>query len=429
MREFFKKIIIGILTLEARASFFLHRPRVVVITGSVGKTSTKDAVYAVLSKAYRVRKSKKSFNSEIGLPLTILNLPNAWNNPFLWLLNIIIGFFKIFSLWYPSWLVLELGVDRPGDMARVAGWLKSDIAIFTHFPEVSVHVENFSDNDAILSEKERMLKTLKDDGILILNADDKRVLSLKSKCFNKCLTYGFSDTADIKASQVEISYEKENPTGIIFRVDVSGNSLPMRIEKALGAGHVYPVLSALAVADALFINSVLASSALSEYELPPGRMRIIAGKKGSTIIDDTYNSSPIALSNALAVLAEAKVFGRKIVALGDMLELGEESRREHIKAGEKLSTIAGALIAVGERALDIGNGARNSGMKNENIFEFKNSREAGEFLRGYIGEGDIILVKGSQSIRMERTILPIMAKPEKARELLVRQDAKWLKKP
>src|SRR3989338_4025790 len=144
MKNLFKKLIVFIITLEARAVLRKYKPKIVAVTGSVGKTSAKDAIYAVLAKSARVRKSEKSFNSEVGLPLTVLGAPNAWSNPLRWLQNIVDGIFIIlFTVEYPEWLVLEVGADRPGDIRSLSKWLQVDVAVITRLPEVPVHVEFF----------------------------------------------------------------------------------------------------------------------------------------------------------------------------------------------------------------------------------------------------------------------------------------------
>src|SRR3989338_1007594 len=154
MKNIFKKTVVWIITLQARAVLRKYKPKIVAVTGSVGKTSTKDSIYSVLSKGARVRKSEKSFNSEIGLPLTILGAPNAWNNPFRWLQNIIDGVFMlVFNAQYPEWLVLEVGADRPGDIRSLAKWLPVDVAVITLLPEMPVHVEFFDSPDAVIEEK------------------------------------------------------------------------------------------------------------------------------------------------------------------------------------------------------------------------------------------------------------------------------------
>src|SRR3989338_8277877 len=232
MKRAFKKILIYILRTESRLVLLKYKPKVIAITGSVGKTSTKDAVYAVISKTFHVRKSEKSYNSEIGLPLTVLGVPNGWNNPLIWTRNI----FK--SLWlilaphkYPEWLVLEVGVGKPGDMQKTASWLRTDAVIFTAVVETPVHIEFFESREDLIKEKSSLVNTLKRDGLLLLNADDKSVLELKEKTKNRTITFGWSPDADVRGSGESILYnEEETPTGFTFRVDEGGKSLPVAIE-------------------------------------------------------------------------------------------------------------------------------------------------------------------------------------------------------
>ena len=152
-----------------------YKPRIVAVTGSVGKTSTKDAIYAVLASRYHVRRSDKSFNSEIGLPLTILGVPNGWSNPLRWLGNLIDGVSLIFfRASYPEWLVLEVGADRPNDIRSVAQWLPVEVAVVTRLPEVPVHVEFFDSPEEVVEEKASLISALRPGGTLVLFDDDGR---------------------------------------------------------------------------------------------------------------------------------------------------------------------------------------------------------------------------------------------------------------
>ena len=176
MKHTFKKTIAYILKIESQLVLLKYKPKIIAITGSVGKTSTKDAVYAVLSKISYVRKSEKSFNSEIGLPLTILGVPNGWNNPFVWFSNILEGIWLI--IWphsYPTWLVLEVGVGKPGDMYQTAAWLQTDAVIITAIGDTPPHIEFFESRKHLVEEKYELITTLKKARILVLNADDKNV--------------------------------------------------------------------------------------------------------------------------------------------------------------------------------------------------------------------------------------------------------------
>ena len=429
MKETLKKLLFYILQLESRLVLLRYKPKIIAITGSVGKTSTKDAVYAVLASATFVRKSEKSYNSEIGLPLTILGLENAWNNPAKWAQNICKGLWlSLVPHPYPKWLVLEVGVGKPGDMKRTASWLKTDVVIFTAIGETPAHIEFFNSREHLIEEKSGLGKTLKRDGLLVLNTDDEAVINLKSRFRNKVLTYGLGEGADLRGSAVKISYARGPvPDGIVYRIDEAGNSFPVVIEGVFGKNHVYASMAAIAVALGLNLNMINAVNALKNYDVPPGRMRLLSGIDGSLIIDDTYNSSPFAAKSGLETLGEVKA-KRKIAILGDMLELGKHTVEAHKNIGKVAKENADMLIVVGARAQSIKEGAMEAGMAPENISEFANSVDAGEFAKTILKKGDTVLVKGSQGMRMERTTAAILLEPGKKKKLLVRQDREWLMK-
>jgi len=429
MQAFFKKIITAILQAESRAVLKKYKPKIVAITGNVGKTSTKDAIFTVLATSFFVRKSEKSFNGELGLPLTILGLQNAWHNPFNWIRNIFLGLALIlFPNHYPKWLVLEVGADRPGDIKKVSKWLKPDIVVLTRIPEVPVHVEFFDDPEDVTKEKGHLVAALSSDGLLIVNGDDPVSLSLKNRTYAPNLSYGFIEGNDVQGSYADITYEGKNPVGMTFRISRDGKSIPVLITGVLGRHNIYPVLAAFAVGISQGVTLVKMGRAFENENFPPGRMRLIEGIHGSTIIDDTYNSSPAAVKEALLTLQQLSIQGRKIAVLGDMLELGKFSIGEHRRAGRAAAMICDFLVAVGMRSRMINEGAEKMrmGIKKREVFD--NSFQAGEFLKDIVERGDVILVKGSQSIRMEKTVEAIMARPDKKNVLLVRQETAWMKK-
>ncbi|MBL7045093.1 MAG: UDP-N-acetylmuramoyl-tripeptide--D-alanyl-D-alanine ligase [Parcubacteria group bacterium] len=430
MKNIFKKIIVYILTLEAKLVLKKYKPKVVAITGNIGKTSSKDAIYTVLSSSFFVRKSEKSFNSEIGIPLTILGLPNGWNDVSLWIKNIIDGFkLIILKNHYPKWLVLEVGADRPGDIEKVSKWLKPNIVVMTHIPDVPVHVEFFKSSEEVVKEKSYLVKALSDDGVFVVNGDDKNTTSMKDLVGSKeVFTYGFKEGESIVASNQNIVYENNKPAGITFRVDYGGSSIPVELSGVVGKQHIYPMLSALAVGVSQDLNIVSMKESLTSHESAQGRMRLIEGINNSTIIDDSYNASPTAMVEALKTLKEVNTTGKKIAVLGDMMELGEHSHEEHIKVGKLVAVTADILITIGMRAKYIAEGANSEKMKKKDIFEFGDSVSAGEKLQKIIEEGDIVLVKGSQSIRAERVVEKVMAEPDRKYKLLVRQEEEWRKR-
>lgn len=426
MKSIFKNIVVSILEKESRLVIKKYKPRVIAVTGSVGKTSTKDAIFAVIGEALIARKSIKSFNSEIGLPLTILNCENGWSNPLIWIKNIFRGIVLILTPnHYPKWLVLEIGAGKPGDISRATNIITPDIAVVTRLGDVPVHVEYFKSPDELYEEKAQLVKALNPTGLLVANSDDERVLAMREKTKAMLYTFGLGKDAMFRATNINIAYENGAPVGTTFKLEYDGNVLPVSMRGVLGVQPVYSALASIAVGAYLKLNMVDIIGRLSSHISPPGRMRIISGIKGSTIIDDTYNASPVASMAAIDALRDIKTKGRKIVVLGDMLELGKFTIDEHKKVGQEAGGFADMIIAVGPRAKYIVEGALLANMSEKNIIEFDSSRLAGKHLEGILGQGDIVLVKGSQGMRMERVVEEIMAEPERAGEMLVRQEDEW----
>lgn len=424
-----RAIVTMILTWEARLILKKYTPLVIGVTGSVGKTSTKDAIYTVLAASRHARKSEKSLNSELGIPLTIIGAESGWWNPLAWLSVMWKGLLLILlPAQYPEVLVLEVGADHPGDVARAASWLKPHVAVITGIPDVPAHIEFFDSADAVAEEKKQLAMHVRPGGAVILNGDDARAAAMYREFRATAVRYGMHEDNEFSASHDAIVYQQDAPRGMRFRVNHSGSSVPVAIMGVLGRTHILPSLAACAVADALGIDLVAAGSALALHEPGPGRMRVIDGLGGSTIIDDTYNASPIAMEAALQTLHEIDTGGRKIALLADMLELGTHSNRAHDAIGEQASGIVSELITVGEQAARIAESARAAGLNPDRVIEYKRgeSQIAGEAFAKQAREGDVILVKGSQGMRMEHAVKALMAEPHRAAELLVRQSDEWL---
>lgn len=359
----------------------------------------------------------------------VLGCENAWFNPVLWLLNIFEGLRIIFfEKNYPEWLVLELGVERPDDMARLVSWIKPHIAVITALADIPVHIEFFKDAESLIKEKSKILKNLNAEDFAILNHDDKLVYDLKEKTKAQIFSYGFEEGADLLASNYRLILREEEkktiPEGITFKVDHKGNSVPIRFLNAFGRHQVYPALAALTVGVAAGLNLVEMAESLKDYESPPGRLRLLRGVKNTFILDDTYNASPTAAAAAIEVLRDLPA-KRKIVVLGDMMELGRYTIEAHKTIGLKLAQVADLVFTVGLRAKFAAEGLKEKGFEVKNIFEFSTADEAKKELEKNMKEGDLILIKGSQSMRMEKIVEEIMVEPEKAEELLVRQDKTW----
>ncbi|MEK7509651.1 MAG: UDP-N-acetylmuramoyl-tripeptide--D-alanyl-D-alanine ligase [Patescibacteria group bacterium] len=454
MRVFLRNLVVALLTAEAKLVLRRHAPKIIAVTGSAGKTTTKDAIFVVLSQNGRfVRKSEKSYNSEFGVPLTILGLESGWDSPWRWLMNIVSGLWAVISgEQYPEWLVLEVGADRPGDIRRIAKWLRPDVAVITSIPDIPVHVEYFISPQALAREKKWLAEYLKHDGQLIINGDDAHTKRIHEEFKTIATSFGFGGQNAFVAEDAGILYDEKRPApleksgsdeplsprrrrggslmgpvGMHFYVSHSGARIPVALYGALGAPRIYAALAAFAVGEVTGVPLEEAAAALGEWEPPPGRMRLLEGIRGSIIIDDTYNSSPAAAHAALDTLKELKGVKKRIAVLGDMLELGRFSKDAHMQVGVHAKKCADLLVTVGFRAKTIGQAALDMGLHESKIRQYEQgeSERAGKELEPELREGVVVLVKGSQGMRMEKTVYEIMAEPLRAPELLVRYDEDW----
>jgi UDP-N-acetylmuramoyl-tripeptide--D-alanyl-D-alanine ligase len=431
--QFFKKIIVYILIMESRLILRRYKPFIIAVTGSVGKTATKDAIFSVLAGTGHVRKSEKSMNSEIGLPLTIIGVPNAWRSVGGWMANMRAGLFLILKCHrYPEVMVLEIGADHPGDISSVARWLRPDITVITRVSTTPVHVEFFDSPEDVFQEKASLATYMKDTGTLVLFADEIKVLTIADMVKEKhvtVVTFGMNDSAQVRGSDQKILYDEEGTvSGFSFVIQMNKKSFPVTVRGIVGVTHIYPLLVAAAVAHARGLSDEIILTGLNAYQPPRGRMNIISGINGSTLIDDSYNSSPDAVVAALSTLKEIAVTGKKIIVLGDMMELGTYSSAQHRTVGTLLLGTVDHVVTVGQRSRATADQALTSGFPVDMITMCDTSLEAADLLKLLVGAGDIVLIKGSQSIRTERIVKALMHEPERALDLLVRQEQEWLDK-
>jgi UDP-N-acetylmuramoyl-tripeptide--D-alanyl-D-alanine ligase len=226
---------------------------------------------------------------------------------------------------------------------------------------------------------------------------------------------------------VNFEHRTENgvPKGISFKLETGGSFVPVKIDGVFGRGHAYAAAAAACVGLTKGINLVKISEAFEAYQGEPGRLRLIPGRNDSFLIDDTYNAAPLSVIVALDVLGDLDV-SRKVAVLGDMAELGQYSAYAHETIGKKAAKIVSVLVAVGEKGKAIAEGARKAGLPKDKIFTYKTSKDAKEGVAALLEKDDVCLVKGSQSMRMERIVKECMAEPGNAKRLLVRQYGKWL---
>ena len=432
-----KKILILEKILRQMAVLVLKRykPQIVGVTGSVGKTSTKEAIATVLVGKMRVRKTEKNYNNEIGLPLTIIGAESGERSVWGWL--------KVLLKWiwvvlmptkYPEVLVLEMGADRPGDIQYLVDFVRPNIAVIT---DISwSHVEFFKDVEGVAKEKGTLVRELDEKGLAVLNVDNPHIAKISSQAKCKTISFGFSQAAEMKATDVNFSYDESSsdPKGLSFKLNFKGTSIPVRLSNILARHQIYAALAAAAVGTQFGINLVEIGQALDNFTPPCGRMNLLRGIKETYIIDDTYNSSPTSAAAALDTLQElhasSENFSRKIAVLGDMLELGEGSPEKHADLGKKFLAIKGDLFfAVGERMRIAVSELEKNNFPSNSTFFFENPMEAGRKLQEVMQKGDLILVKGSQGMRMEKVVEEVMADPQNVEKLLCRQSQHWREIP
>lgn len=433
-----KSILRQILAYLARETIRMYQPKIIGITGSVGKTSARDAIYAVLREQFRVRKSEKNYNNEIGFPLAILGIKHQGPSVLRWFRALLLAYFGTLfrNSSYPDILVLEYGVDHPGDMDYLLSIAKPAIAVVTAIGDVPVHVEFFASPEDVALEKAKLVLAVAPVGHVILNHDDYAVYDMKEKTKARVTTFGFEERAEVRISNLKLQLKKDEefgdlPEGITFKIEYSGNLVPVRLQNTFGIPQAYAAGAAAAVGITLGMNLVEIADFLGEYVSPPGRMRLLRGIKKSYILDDTYNAAPEAMRSALDTLKNING-KRKIAVLGDMLEIGKYTEQAHRAIGDQVAGFADMLVTVGPRAKFIADEAKTRGIERdahtlsaEQVISLDSAEEAGRALDPLIEEGDLILVKGSQALRMEKTVLEIMAWPDKASELLVRQEECW----
>ena len=357
-----------------------YQPSIIAVTGSVGKTSTKEAIYVVLKDHRKTRANKGNFNSDLGLPLTILGDWKAddfflfsrenpvgekqWEKAqFLFkvisigLLRLIFGFRKN----YPEILVLEYAADKPGDLKYLLDIAKPQIGVITAIGEIPVHIESYSSPEAVAREKVKVIEALPAVGFAVLNYDDETVLDLQDRTRAHLFTYGFDSNAGMKITNFENLMDNERPIGIIFKLNYAGSFLPVKLEGVFGKAQAYAAAAAACIGIIYGSNLVKISKALSQYKAPIGRGQLINGVKGSYIIDDSYNASPLSMLAAVDTINSIKA-KRKIAVLGDMLEIGKYTEGAHKNVGKAAAKVFDILFTVGERAKFIAEAAKEAGM-------------------------------------------------------------------
>lgn len=413
MKNTLKNIVYKVLKKNAKKVIVKHDPFVIAITGSVGKTSTKEAIYQVLYDQYgeEVRKNYGNLNTEIGLPLTILGYEKV-PSKILWPIFLISAYFKpVFIKKYPKYLILEMGVEKEGDVEYLTDIVQPDIAVITSIS--GAHLENFSDLSGYQNEKLSIIKNLKDNGTVFVNADDPDLDKMKS-----------AQRIGIKNADVNYHGRITNLAidGTELRISCTGHKISVK-SKLLGAQLAYSSLFAFAVANWMKISLLKVGKSLEKIKPVPGRMNYIEGEGNIKIIDDSYNSNPESAKYAIDFLDALKYSGRKVIIFGSMNELGKESESHHLEVAKYAKDKVDLAIFCGDYA------KKQVETFGESGTAFPNRKELTSKIKTLLKENDLVLIKASQNRNFFEEVVKVLMKDKnKAKELLVRQTKIWMSK-
>jgi UDP-N-acetylmuramoyl-tripeptide--D-alanyl-D-alanine ligase len=375
----------ALTALQEMAAWWRSRSsvRVVGITGSTGKTIAKEIVADVLARTLRVLRNEGNLNSETGLPMTLLNLEPRHEVA-----------------------VLEMSMYTEGEIARLAEIARPEVGVVLSVHPT--HLERAGSLDAIARAKGELPAALPADGLAVLNADDPRVAAMRHATAAAVRSFGLGPSAEVRATEVE----SHGVAGTSFTLRAPW--AVRRLRSATPGRHLVPhALAAAIVAEHLGVPLDEVEAALAQGSHAPHRMALVEAAGGATVIDDTYNASPVSMAAALDFLAESPLgAGRhRYAVLGDMLELGPDEERLHRQIGTKAAGIAEALVAVGGRGRWIGEAARAAGLARVTMV-----RDADEALAAVErdmapGVGDLLLVKGSRGIELDRLVSALSREP------------------
>lgn len=434
-----KSFIYKILKYSTKKLIKKYQPTIIGVVGNVGKTSIRTNMVSFLSQFSPVGTNIDNYNTPIGVTLSIIDERYPGKNIFSWVIIIYKALSKSFwgdSEFAPIW-VLEIGVDSAGDMDEfIDNFLEFDIIVMGFIGEHPVHLSQFKDRKELVNEDAKILRVLKPDGTLIVDGDDSVLKSIYRKRDN-VITFGFGDV-NIKASDFKVSIDivdtKEQwdkyfssivPKGK-FKVEYRGSSIPFQVDYILGKHQVNAILPAIALGLIDGSNLIDISQQIKSVNPVKGRLRCLEGVKDTLLLDDSYNAAPAAMAMALDTLNRLRVSGaRKVAILGSMKELGDESESIHQDIGALAAEIVDVCIGVGEETKDILMSFHKhnpSGL----YHWFEDSEEAAMHIVDFITSDDIILVKGSQSARMERVSAVLLANKRYRAKLLSRQSKEWL---
>jgi len=344
---------------------------IIGVTGSIGKTSTKEMIYNVLSKKYSVLKTKGNFNNHVGLPLTLLNLSKEHNAA-----------------------VVEMGMSGMGEISILSRIAKPHIAVITNIG--LAHIGKLGSQRNILKAKTEIFNGMDQDGIVVLNADDSLLYELKDSIKLNVTYFGLCKEADVRAYNIKV----DGDLNTSFNIKIKDTEYLFKI-CVPGLHNVYNALIAITIGLRFRVPIEDMADAIAKYKPEKMRMNIIKLTNNIKVLNDTYNANPNSMEEALKVMQQMPG-ARKIAVLGDMLELGEWTRQAHLDIGKSIvKSSINHLITLGENSKFIAEGAVTLGMSQRKINTCNNIEEANLYLSKLIREGDVILVKGSRGMKME----------------------------
>ncbi len=341
----------------------------IAVTGSAGKTTTKEMIATLAGSERRTFKSWENFNNLIGCPLCIDNTPDD-----------------------AEVVVSEMGMNHRGEIAQLAGLTNPDIGVYTNIGPV--HIEFFGSIEKIAEAKRELLENVKPGGTIVLNADNQYVMNISRGYEGPKVTYGIESNADFRG----INIRERGLLGTTF--EVSGHVFDLSLP---GRHNVENLLAAIATARAIGISWEGIERGVGALKAAKHR-GIILDVGGATIYDDTYNSNPYALRRSLDLMSQAEVGGRRIAVIGDMLELGERELDYHRDAGKAIPTSIDTVVAVGKRSSSLLDGAREAGFEGGKLHHFNDALSAGAFLKAFIRPGDLVMIKASRGIGLDRIV-------------------------
>jgi UDP-N-acetylmuramoyl-tripeptide--D-alanyl-D-alanine ligase len=353
-----------------------HRVHVVGITGSSGKTTTKEMAAAILEVGNRTLKTQGNFNNLIGLPLTLLRLTRDY-----------------------EYAVLEMGMNRPGEISRLTDIADPDVGVIVNVG--MAHLEGLLNLDGVARAKTELIEKISSKGLMILNGDDGPLMKRASLFSKPKMTFGLGEANDVTAAHII----NDGPDGTRFSLTYRGNAWPVHI-KVAGIHNVKNALAAAAVALSLNEPPEHIIEGLGAFSTIRGRFEAISLEGGIILVDDTYNANPSSLGAAIESIGSlVKQGGRIIVGLGEMLELGDAATAAHKEAGRKVvEGGAGWFFAMGDHARDMIEGARTAGMPVGRMKTVATHQEMTREIGGVMSEGDLILLKGSRKMQLEKVV-------------------------